>query len=286
MYHCLIMIAVVMFGGGFALQDVYQRLRGSCLRISLESSLIGSLAGLLVLVAINGVKVGFTSFTLTVAAAAAVNSLAFTFFSFRALSVINLSLYSLFSMLGGMLLPFLQGILFYSEPFTLAKGICLVLILAALLLTVSKSQQSGSWLYYAGVFVLNGMSGVLAKLFTTAPFEKTEAAGYSIWIAICTATLSGILLLLLRRPRNYIPLSGLSAGINLLSGSINQVANYLLVIALVHVDASVQYPMVTGGVMIVSTALCLVNKTRPSKQELISVALAFAGLLALFAIPI
>ena len=285
MYYGLIVIAVVMFGGGFALQDLYQKLRGSTLRISLESSLIGSLAGLAVLVAINGFNVGFTPFTLSIAAAAAVNSLAFTFFSFRALAVINLSLYSLFSMLGGMLLPFLQGILFYREQLTLAKCMCLVLIIAALLLTVSKSQRNGSWLYYAGVFVLNGMSGVLAKLFTTAHFEKTEAAGYSIWLAICTTVLSGILLLVLRRPSGYVPLSGLSTGINLLSGGINQVANYLLVIALLHVDASVQYPMVTGGVMIVSTAICFFGKKKPGVKELISVCLAFGAMLVLFLFP-
>ena len=282
MYYGLITIAVILFGCGFAMQDLYQKLRGNCLRISLESSVIGSLAGLIVLVAVNGVQIGFTPFTLGISALAAVNSICFTFFSFRALSSINLSLYSLFSMLGGMVLPFLQGILFYKEQLTPAKIACLILILAALLLTVSKSDRKGSSLYYAGVFLLNGMSGVLAKLFTDAPFEKTEAAGYSIWIAICTAVLAGILLLILPRSEGYIPLSRKSAGINMFSGSINQVANYLLVIALVHVDASVQYLMITGGVMIVSTAICFLGEKKPGKKELISVCLAFCGMLVLF----
>ena len=66
----------------------------------------------------------------------------------------------------------------------------------------------------------------------------------------------------------------------------NKIANLLLVIALAHVDASVQYPMVTGGVMIVSTAICFFGKKKPQKKELISVALAFLGMLALFIIPI
>jgi len=53
-----------------------------------------------------------------------------------------------------------------------------------------------------------------------------------------------------------------------------------------HVEASVQYPMVTGGVMIVSTVISCFGKNKPSVKELASVGLAFIGMLTLFAIPI
>ena len=64
-------------------------------------------------------------------------------------------------------------------------------------------------------------------------------------------------------------------------GILNKVANYMLLIALVHVPASTQYPMVTGGVMIVSTALGFLTAKKPSAKEIISVALSFAGIMAL-----
>ena len=76
-----------------------------------------------------------------------------------------------------------------------------------------------------------------------------------------------------------------SYGIGALYGSINKVANFLLVIALAHVDASVQYPMVTGGTMIVSTVLSFFSDKKPNRREILSVILAFAGMLALFLIP-
>ena len=145
MYYGLIILSVVMFGFNFALQDVYRKMRGSSLRVSLESSFIGSAAGLAVLLIVNGFQNGlqfeFTPFTLIMALLAALNGFAFTFCSFRALDVINLSLFSLFSMLGGMALPFLQGIIFYGEKITWAKVICFVLICLALLLTVSRSGE-------------------------------------------------------------------------------------------------------------------------------------------------
>ena len=70
------------------------------------------------------------------------------------------------------------------------------------------------------------------------------------------------------------------------NGALNKIANFILVLALARVDASVQYPMVTGGVIIASTLICYLGDRRPSRRELISVGLAFLGMLALFLIPV
>ena len=290
MYYGLIIIAVVMFGANFALQDVYRKMRGSGLRISLESSFIGSLAGLVVLLLVNGFQNGlrfeFTPFTLIMALIAALNGFAFTFCSFRALDVINLSLFSLFSMLGGMVLPFFQGIIFYGEEITVGKIVCVLFICAALLLTVDfKGGKNKGTIYYIGIFVLNGMSGVLTKLYNELPFEKASSAGYSIWMAICTMAIAGVLWLVMFSRKEYDRPFTFSAGaLCAVHGGLGKVANFFLVIALLHVDASAQYPLVTGGVMIVSTLICFFGDRKPNKRELISVGLAFAGMLSLFLI--
>ena len=82
---------------------------------------------------------------------------------------------------------------------------------------------------------------------------------------------------------SYVIIS--SADKLVISGAGNKVANFFLVIALSHVDASVQYPMVTGGVMIVSTLLCFLGPKKPSHREILSVLIGFASMLALFLIP-
>ena len=287
MYHALIVLSVVIFGGCFALQDVYRKKQGSGIRNSLRFSFWGSLAGFLVLLLVNGVKLEVTPFTLIMAVIASLNSFAFTFCSFKALDRINLSLYSLFSMLGGMVLPFLQGILFYGEKMTVAKAVGFPLIVIALLLTVEKGKKTKGAFYYGCIFVLNGMSGVLSKFFVEADFPKTDATGYTILISLCSAVISGALLLTLFRKmpgdRGSSP-AGIAVGA--VSGALNKAANLILVIALAHVDASVQYPMVTGGVMIVSTLICFFGENKPSKKELLSILVAFAGLLLLFVIPV
>ena len=40
-----------------------------------------------------------------------------------------------------MALPFVQGIIFYGEKLTLAKGVCFVIITVALILTIEKGEK-------------------------------------------------------------------------------------------------------------------------------------------------
>ena len=298
-YYALILLSVGMFGGGFALQNIYRKKRGSGIKISMEAALIGSFAGLIVLLLINGFSLEYTNFTLLMAVWTAANELAFTFCSFKSLDYINLSLFSLFSMLGGMALPFFQGILFYNESLTIAKCLCVVFICAALALTIEKGERKKGTVFYIGIFILNGMSGVISKIFSASGLPKTSAAGYSIWCAVCTIVLSGITLAVLalfdkykrkqtelQEPKPAKKLLLQSYGVGMLNGAINKVANFLLVVAIAHVDSSVQYPMVTGGTMIVSTILCFFGDKKPSKREIASVVLAFIGMLVLFLVPV
>lgn len=287
MYYGLILISVALFGGTFAINDAYRRERGSGIKISLQFSLISSLSGLIILLAANKFLFDFTPFTLLMAILAAVNGFAFTFCSFKALGSINLSMFSLYSMLGGMLLPFLQGILFFGENITVAKVVCCMFVISALLLTVNKGKASGGAIYYIGIFILNGMSGVISKIFTSAPYPKADASSYSILTGFCSAVISVLILLIFFRKKDSTPKNTpKSIVLSSVGGIANRTANLLLVVALSHVDASAQYPLVTGGVMIASTVICCFKENKPSKKEIFSVILAFFGMLALFVIPV
>ena len=191
-------------------------------------------------------------------------------------------------MLGGMLLPFIHGILFYSEPFTLSKILCIIFIVIALSLTIEKGDEKKGLIYYLGIFILNGMSGVLAKYYQEAQFVKSSVAMYSIWLALINIVVGFIALLIINKYQKVKEdkLTIKAVGINALSGVFDKVANFLLVLALLHVEASVQYPLVTGGVMIVSTLSCYLLGNKVSKKEVISLILAFIGTLMLFVVPL
>ncbi len=279
MYYGLLSLSVVMFGVQFLMNSRYQKHAGSGMGVTFQFAFFGNAVGLVCLLVINKFAFGFTPFTLIMAVLTALNSILYTFCSLKAFEHINLSLYSIFAMLGGMALPFLFGILFYGEPLTVGNLVCFSLIVAALSLTVKRGEKKNGGIYYAGVFVLNGMSGVLSKIFTAADYEKCNAAVYSIWVSLATAVISGVILLCMFKSLKKLttPALGFAAG----CGAISRVANYFLVLALAVLPAAVQYPFVTGGTMIVSTVISFLCRQKPSRRELLSVALSFAGLLAL-----
>lgn len=278
-YYAMLTVAVTMFSFQFLFNGIFEKEYGNGVKAMLVFSAGSSAAGLLVLLIINGFRLEFTPFTLFMALIAALDSIGYTYFSLKSLGRINLSMYSMFAMLGGMVLPFLVGILRYGEEMNVPKGICFALIVLSLLLTVKKGEKKTGYIYYMGVFVLNGLSGVLSTVFQNAPYEKTSEAGYSVLIAAATLIISLILLPFVKEKGNKINKKVIFSMTGY--GILCRVANYLLLIALVHIPASAQYPFITGGVMIISTVICFFTKDKPGKREILGVAVSFAALMIL-----
>lgn len=279
----LLTLSTVMFGVMFWFKDIFRKNYGSGLRATLVMSLGGGIFGFIALAVINGLKFEFSWFALIMATLASLNALCFSFCSLKALDKINLSLYSLFSMLGGMALPFLSGILFHQEGLTVGKIVCFAVITVALCLTVKKDDKKSGAIYYAGIFFFNGMSGVISKIYQALPYEKVSSAGYSVLAALVSITLSALLLTVTKGEKRKINFGCVFAMAG--SGILNRVANWMLLISLLNLPASAQYPFVTGGTMIVSTVISLLGKNKPTKKELLAVVLAFAAVLILVILP-
>lgn len=282
MYYGLLTVSVVMFGIQFFFSDRYRRESGSGIAATFMFTLLSAVSGVICLFIINGFSLSFTPFTLLMAGVNTVNSVLFSFCSLKSLGKINLSLYSLFSMLGGMMLPLVVGIAFYNEPITIGIIICVVLVVVALMLNVNLSKSRGGIIYYIGVFTLNGMSGVISKIYSDANYAKVNSAEYSIWCAIVAAVTSILILSVIGIVKKKAPIPTLKASAwGLGGGALSRIANFFLLIALAVLPASVQYTFITGGVMIVSTIISAISGQKPSKKEIFSVGLSFVGILAL-----
>lgn len=279
LYYGILLAAVTMFSFQFLFNGIFEKEYGNGLRAMFVFSAGSSLVGFLILLIINGFKFEFTWFSLLMAFFAALDSIGYTYFSLKALGRINLSLYSMFSMLGGMILPSVVGILFYNEELTVGKGICYALLMLSLLLSSKKGEKKSGYFYYMGVFVLNGMSGVLSTIFQNAPYEKTSAAGYSMLISLLALVICFLFLPFVKGSTEKLTKKALVSMGGY--GVLCRVGNYLLLIALAHLPASAQYPFVTGGVMIISTIISLFTKNKPSKREITGVAISFAALIIL-----
>lgn len=285
MWYGVLALSSVMFGLMFFFKQMYSNnyQEENTIRAMAIFNFIGGIIGIISLWIVNGFRFEYTHFSLIMAVISTVNAMIFSYCTLKAFGKINLSLYSVFSMLGGMALPFAAGILFYGEPLTLGKGLCFAIITLALFLTVEKREGRSEWIHYAGVFICNGMSGVISKAFQAAPFEKASSAGYSILCSVC-GLVFGVILLAIYRPSfkklNWKVLVGLCG-----SNALSRIANWMILVALAYLPASAQYPFITGGTMVVSTVIAYITRQHPSKKEVAAVALSVIAMIIVAIVP-
>lgn len=282
-YYGILSIAVIMFSFQFYFNQKYERIEGHTVKAAAAFMFRSSIAGFIILLIINKFRLEFAPFTLILSALTATCYIVYNICSIRALGKINLSLFSLFTTLGGMVLPFAVGVIVYKEPLTTGKIVCFIAVLIALLITVDKKLDKKGIKYYIGVFISNGMCGVLAKVYDDSQQHKTSVAAYSMTTVAIMIAVCGVYLLL---SKDKLPeKSGKQKYLSLFYssgyGALNNIGNYIMLISIAHVSASAQYPMTTGGMIIVSTILCFFTKDKPKAKEIVSVIISFAGIMAL-----
>ena len=276
LYYLLVITATVLFSLQFLFTQKFGESRGSSLEATLVFTLYKSVVIAVMMFIIGGVRLEFTLFSALLALVYTASGLIMTYFSLKAFEVANLSVYSVFSMLGGMLLPFLLGIFFYDEGFSVAKTACCVLILVAVLLGIEKKSGSKkAMIYYLAVFILNGMAGVISKIHQSSDVPHVSSTSFMILSALCAVLICGVILLVKCKKIPFLKKNELL----LVSGYgvFNGVGNLFLLIALASLPASVQYPLVTGGVMVISTLISAIRKEKLTLRDYIATALAFAA---------
>lgn len=280
LYYTLVIISTVLFSLQFLFTQRFQETAGTGMKPTLVFSLYKSLVIIFMMLLISGFKIGFSWFSLLMATVYAVSGMVMSYYSLKAFAVANLSVYSVFSMLGGMILPFFLGVLFFDEGDKLVfKIICCALIVVAVLLNIKSGKQDKKALfYYFAVFVLNGMSGVISKLHQSSPYFPVDSTSFMLWSSVVTVVLSAAWLLIAYR---QIPLiKGKNIFFVTGYGVFNGLGNLFLLIALSGesgLPASVQYPLVTGGVMVCSTIISTIRKEKLTVREYIA---TFIALLA------
>jgi len=118
LYYILVFGATILFALQFLFNQRFEESRGSDLKSALEFTLYKSVVIVVMMLLISGFKIIVTPFSVALATVYAIACILMTYFSLKAFTIANLSVYSVFSMLGGMLLPFLLGVGFYDEKLT------------------------------------------------------------------------------------------------------------------------------------------------------------------------
>ena len=234
-YYALLISAAILFSSQFLFQQKYQNECGMTWSATLNFNIYSGIAGFILMWLLGKGHLEFSWFSLGVAIVYAAVNITYNYASLKSFDTVNLSAYSMFAMLGGMLLPFGYGILWNGEDLTVSKIICGCIIAVSLLFTLSGGQSKGKAVFYICLV----MQLLTQRRF---PVISRKAGFYSIGFAVLCS-----------------------------------LGNLFVLIGLIRLPASVQYPIITGGVIVFSTVISLIRRERPSGKQMIAAGLALVA---------
>ena len=283
--------------GMFALNKLWQKSNGAGIKTSLLYTALTGLFVSVIFFAVGGGRVQITPFSLVCAAAVAGLCLGYNLIGFKVFSIGSYSVYMMFLMLGGMLLPFIYGMLFLGDAdgtgiVSLAArftGVALLTLSLVLPCLGEKKDKKNSRLFIilcVTVFILNGFVSITSKIHQIETVRQTvDATSFVVLTNGINGVASAVTLFFLclrdKKPPELakdFPVWKVIL-MPLVCGALNG-SSYLcqLIAAASDMPASVQYPMITGGTVILSAAVGRVFfGERQSKLSLAGTLLAFAA---------
>jgi len=284
MNYILVLIATVLLAFDFALSKKYQSLEGTAMAAGLRFNMFSGLFTALVFFALSGFRLEFSWFSFLMAFGMSLCAMIYSIVGFRILRSGGMALYSLFLMLGGMLLPYLFGVLFLEETLTLLRIAGVLLIAAAVVISGRATYRFGGMVYVccAAVFVLNGMVSIISKCHQISiDFSPVSSTAFVMYSGIGKFVFSAAALLFCKKGEGEHS-SGAKQVLLIVAGSavIGGISYVLQLTGARSLPATVLYPMVTGGSIIFSALSGRVFfKEKLSPHQLWSIGLCFAGTL-------
>ena len=279
----LITLAAVLLTVDFVLQKQYQQKAGASSRAVLFFNAVNGLFTAVVFFAINGFKIEFSPFSVGMAAVMSMLALLYSLTGFRILAKGGVGLYSLFLMTGGMTVPYIFGLLFLNEPVSIFRILGLICIIGAIVLANGGegSKNRSVLLLCAAVFFLNGFVSVVSKLHqidqTHAP---VSAAAFVFWSGVAKCIMCTFALFMGKKgaETEKLPARPDVLGIILASALVGGISYLCQLIGAKDLPASVLYPFVTGGSIVLSDLVGIfLYKEKTDLRKQIGIAVCFAG---------
>ena len=159
--YLMIIGATVLLALDFALSKKYQGKVGTSAKAGLFFNAANGLLTAIVFFCISGFKISFSPYSIIMAALMSAFAMCYSIIGFKVLKMGSMSLYTVFLMTGGMILPYIYGTIFLSEAFSVLRLIGLILIFGAIVLSNAAKAKTTKLLVVLciAVFVLNGSVG-------------------------------------------------------------------------------------------------------------------------------
>lgn len=287
-YYILLIIAALLFSAQFMVVKAYEKDTPKTVNSAARFSAFSGFFTFLIFFTVNGFHVSFSWFSIALALCMALISIFINFLGVKILSMGDIAVYSLFMMLGGMILPFLAGIIFLGEPITVWNVIGVVLLIGALVLPVfdtkKKSKKCTKLFYVLCVllFILNGVSSIITKLHQV-DVRGVPTSDFVVLIYGMQCIFSTVVSIATGRLTHK---NGAWQKINLrtvicglLFAIVSGTAYYLQLRSAIYVNATALFPIISGGTLVFSAILgAVIYKEKPSVMQIAQVAVAFGSM--------
>ena len=280
--YLLIIAATLLLALEFAISKRYQASVGTSATAGLFFNAANGFFTVIVFFAINGFKLSVTPYSLIMASLMALFAASYVLIGFKVLKAGGVSLYTMFLMTGGMLLPYLWGTVRLAEEFSALRLIGLLLIIGAVVLTNLSHGVRSKYLIAlcVAVFVLNGLVSIVSKEHQIeGSYPTVSSPEFVLLSGAAKLVLSTAALLFVKR--NDAP-SGRTLvrtlPLVILAAAIGGVSYLLQLIGARDIPATMLYPCVTGGSVIFSALAGMIFfGEMPTKRGWLAIAICFIG---------
>lgn len=310
MYYAMLIGASFLFGSQFMVTKAFEKNYGKTVRASLSFSLLYSLfAGVIFFIiklVSSGTVFNLNPFSLCMAFGLSLVNILSSTIGIKTLALGDIAVYSLFLMLGGMIVPFFAGIVFLKESVSVCNLIGVAIMIIALCLPVffgKKNKNAGeaqtdgdtkkktSVFFYVlcvFLFILNGLSSTLSKFNSVREGAAlgAEFTFYTYGIQFVISLAAFALTTALGKSdktqseekQPCILFRPVAIGCGAAFGAVNGTAFLMSSVAAEHVVAVAQYPLITGATILFSSLLAfLFYREKPTALQLVQIVISLAA---------
>ena len=281
--YALIILADVLLAVILACQKKYQGKAGTSAKASLIYTILSGTFSAAIFFVINGCTIHITTYSAVMATLLSIAVSISVFGGFAIMQKGNMSLYSLFLMSGGMVVPYVYGVLFLKEELNIARVLGLILIVTAIILAnftkdkVDKKQLAVCVL----VFLVNGAASVISKVHQISEASKwVSSSDFVFLVAVSKIVISLIVLPFMKIKTDQALISSVKPliWIVIIAAAADGTSYMLQLMGAVNLPATVLYPLVTGGTIVLSALTDFtVYREKLSLKQWLSVIIAFVG---------
>lgn len=266
LHYLLLLGSAFLFSMQIIFTKMFETKCGKAFYATTCFSFVSSALLLIVLLAISGFHVQFTPFALLMGGLLGAVTVATNLLSIKAMALGKVSVYTLFLMLGGMLVPFIVGVIWLNEPLKWEYVIASVLLLIAMLFPVFDPAETGSnvkkshilfLILCVAIFMANGGNSVFGKLHQISD----SAVGILDFLIIDYMFETGLSLLLFLGCRSKEKYRCAVQKDTIISafgfGFVHIAATFLQLYCATTISASMMYPFITGGTLVFTPLLTL-----------------------------